>query len=74
MTMPFTGGSSIIITVFGKESSLCHYGVKVLDEIGNTKMGGPPSSDCKVPIKRTNDTFGHFFGQDTTPGQESIKA
>jgi hypothetical protein len=75
MTMPFVGGSSIIITVFGMESNLCHYGVKVVDENGNALAGGPPSSDCRVPIERiTQDTFGHFFGQDSGPGQESIKA
>jgi len=75
MTMPFAEGSSFIITVFGKESGLCHYAMTVVDENGNALAGGPPSADCRVPIEKiTKDTFGHFFGQDSAPGQESIKA
>ena len=43
----------------------------VVDKNGNALAGGPPSSDCKVPIEKiTKDTF----GQDTTAGQEAIKA
>jgi hypothetical protein len=75
MTMPFVEGSFLVITVFGKGVGLCHYSVAVLDKSGNLVAGGPPSTDCKVPIEKiTKDTLGHFFGQDTTPGQESIKA
>jgi hypothetical protein len=74
MTMPFAEGSSYIITVFGNESGLCHYALAVVDKNGNPMAGGPPSSDCKVPIEKiTKDTLGHFFGQDSAPGQEAIK-
>jgi hypothetical protein len=72
MTIPFTGESFLKITVFGQENGLCHYAGAVVDKNGNTVAGGPPSADCRVPIEKiTKDTFGHFFGQNTTP---SIKA
>ena len=74
MTMPFVEGSFFIITVFGKENGLCHYAATVVDKNGNPLAGGPPSTDCRIPIEKiTKDTFGHFFGKDTSPGQESIK-
>jgi hypothetical protein len=71
MTMPFVEGSFFTITVFGKESGVCHYSAAVVDKDGITIPGGPPSADCRVPLEKiTKDTFGHFFGQ----GTESIKA
>jgi hypothetical protein len=71
MKMPFVEGSFFTITVFGKESGLCHYSAAVVDKDGKTIPGGPPSADCKVPIEKiTKDTFGHLFGQ----GTDSIKA
>lgn len=67
-TIPFGEGTSYTITVFGKENGLCHYAATMADKNGNTLSG----SDCRVPIEKiTQDTFGHFFGQNT---QESIKA
>jgi hypothetical protein len=68
MTMPFVEGSFFIITVFGNENGLCHYAATVVDKNGNPLPGGPPSTDCRVPIEKiTKDTFGHFFGQGTEP-------
>ncbi len=75
MTMPFVEGSFFTITVFGKENGLCHYAATVVDKNGNALVGGPPAIDCKVPVEKiTKDALGHFFGQDTTAGQEAIKA
>jgi hypothetical protein len=75
MTMPFMEGGFFVITVFGKENGLCHYSGAVVDKSGSPAAGGPPSTDCRVPIEKiTKDTFGHFFGQDSTSGQEVIKA
>ena len=75
LTIPFGEGTTYLITVFGKENGLCHYALAMVDENGNTPAGGPPSADCRVPMEKiTQDTFGHFFGQDAAPGQESIKA
>jgi hypothetical protein len=71
MTIPFVEGSTFVITVFGKENGLCHYGAGVVDKNGNPLAGGPPTADCRVPIEKiSKDTFGHFFGQ----GTETIKA
>ncbi|MCX6053890.1 MAG: hypothetical protein NTZ74_03050 [Chloroflexi bacterium] len=71
MKMPFGEGNFYTITVFGKESGLCHYSAGILDKDGKSIPGGPPSTDCRVPIEKlTKDTLGHFFGQ----GTESIKA
>ena len=73
MTMPFGGGSFYRISVFGNESGLCHYATAAVDENGNAlQMGGPPSSDCRVPIEKiTRDTFGALFGMNSA---ESIRA
>jgi hypothetical protein len=68
MTLSFGGGNFYRITVFGNESGLCHYARTMVDENGNTPAG-QPTDDCRVPIEKiTRDTFGTFFGQDTTPG------
>jgi hypothetical protein len=58
-------GNSYIITVFGKENGLCHYGSTVVDKKGKVPPG-MVSTDCRVPIEKiTKDTFDHFFGQNT---------
>jgi hypothetical protein len=32
------------------------------------------SGDCQVPLEKiTKDTFGHFFGEDKSPGKEAVK-
>ncbi len=75
MTMPFMEGSFFVITVFGKENNFCHYSGAVVDKSGNPVSGGPPTTDCKVPLEKINqDTLGHFFGQDKASGKEAIKA
>lgn len=64
--MPFMQESEYSISVVGKEGENCHYKMNVT---------GQPASDCLVPINLINDTrFGHFFGQEKTPGQEKIAA
>ncbi len=67
--MDFTTPSSkYVITVFGEEAGNCHYESKVLDADGTITTG----SDCKVPMASiSEDTFKHFFGQDTGSVKET---
>jgi hypothetical protein len=68
LKMPFSGSSTFVITVFGVENGKCHYTGQVVDQKGVAVQGGPPASDCKVPIALINsDVFGHLFGSDKTP-------
>lgn len=72
LTMPFMEGSSFVVTVYGKENTLCRYNLTILDTKTNTPLS---SSECSVPMeKMTKDMLGHLFGEDKNPGKEAIKA
>lgn len=74
MKMPFMGGTNYIITVVGLENGKCHYYFQILDNEGKLPTG-MQITDCIVPKEKiTADTFGHFFGQDSGPGSEAVKA
>jgi hypothetical protein len=64
--MPFMQQTEYSISIIGQENENCHYKMNVT---------GQPASDCLVPMNLINDArFGHFFGQEKTPGQEQIAA
>jgi len=79
LKMPFPGNNTYVITVFGVENGNCHYAGRIVDQNGLAVKGGPPESDCRVPIALINsDVFGHLFGSDKTPAvkaaQDKIEA
>jgi hypothetical protein len=72
LRMPFIQNSTYQITVLGLENGKCHYQSKVIDQNGGVSSG---ISDCLVPKEAvTENTYGHFFGQDKESGKEKIKA
>lgn len=73
LKIPFAEGITYVITVFGIADGKCHYAFKLVDNDGKA-ISGMQVTDCNVPKEKiTQDTFGHFFGQDKLPGKESIK-
>jgi len=68
----FGPGGTYIITVFGLENGKCHYQGGVYGSDGKLLT---PGLECNLPpAEISSDTFGHFFGQDKSPGQETIRA
>jgi hypothetical protein len=74
LKMPFSGNNIYVATVFGIENGNCHYAVKIVDQNGLAVQGGPPGSDCKVPMALINgDVFAHLFGADKTPAVKAAQ-
>jgi hypothetical protein len=72
LTMPFTEGSSFNVMVYGKENDLCRYSLIINDTRTNSQLN---FSECRMPMeKMMKDTLGHLFGEDKSPGKETIKA
>ncbi len=74
LRMPFMEGTTYVFTVFGMENGKCHFAVKVVNASGVVPLE-MQVTDCSIPTdKITTDTFTHYFGQDSGPGKEAIKA